>query len=442
MRILYRASVVLTAAFVLLFSFGCDPDTGGVGGGGVILGPTIQLNSGDELISFNQELPLATESFLVSISGNDGDNALDNLTIQENGLTIPASRLTFRSGQTSNNPILLLGDDASGFIYEVEIRPEVATAGDVTYDFRLEDITDRTANTSLIITYTSNPPLVELIPESGISGDAIITSILTDFNVGVQLSAGDDSIRTFTILEDGEILDASRIIYLNPGFPAMNPLVLLPEEQVGISFNSLLIRPEDAVNTVRTYTFRATDANGVVGETTITITFETPTTDLTFNMTGAFFNSSGSGNGGLDLDNGMAVPFNNEASEIEDEGIDLNMGGTENWRAQISANNGTTLRIADLSTVGDGVAFDDVLLTSQINEAFDEGSQPNGSDDFPDADGDLTDDEVVTNPLVAGDVLVVRKTGNGVLRTYLVRIDAVNRVASSNDDSYTVSIKY
>lgn len=440
MRILYRASVVLTAAFVILFSFGCDPDTGGVGGGGVVLGPTIQLNSGDELISFNQELPLATESFLVSISGNDGDNALENLTIQENGLTIPPSRLTYRTGQTSNNPILLLGDDASGFIYEVEIRPDVATAGDVTYDFRLEDITDRTANTSLIITYTSNPPLVELIPESGISGDAIITSILTDFNVGVQLSAGDDSIRTFTVLEDGEILDASRIIYLNPDFPAMNPLVLLPEEQVGISFNSLLIRPEDAVNTVRTYTFRATDANGVVGETTITITFETPTTDLTFNMAGVFFNSSDAAStGGLDLDTGTAVAFNSNDAELQDEGINTNQAG-ENWRTQVSDVNDAVLKIADLTVLGDGLTFDDVLLTSQIEQVFDamESTIPNGDDDFPNTDGDEGNGEDVTPPLQEGNVLVVRRDG----RTYLVRIDEINFVASSNDDNYVVSIKY
>lgn len=440
MRILYRASVVLTAAFVILFSFGCDPDTGGVGGGGVVLGPTIQLNSGDELISFNQELPLATESFLVSISGNDGDNALENLTIQENGLTIPPSRLTFRTGQTSNNPILLLGDDAAGFIYEVEIRPDVATAGDVTYDFRLEDITDRTANTSLIITYTSNPPLVELIPESGISGDAIITSILTDFNVGVQLSAGDDSIRTFTVLEDGEILDASRIIYLNPDFPAMNPLVLLPEEQVGISFNSLLIRPEDAVNTVRTYTFRATDANGVVGETTITITFETPTTDLTFNMAGVFFNSSDAAStGGLDLDTGTAVAFNSNDAELQDEGINTNQAG-ENWRTQVSDVNDAVLKIADLTVLGDGLTFDDVLLTSQIEQVFDamESTIPNGDDDFPNTDGDEGNGEDVTPPLQEGNVLVVRRDG----RTYLVRIDEINFVASSNDDNYVVSIKY
>lgn len=317
MRILYRASVLVTAAFLLLFSFGCDTETGGGGGGGVTLNPEITLNIGTGLVGFNQELPVDTASFIVSITGNDGDALLRDLAILENGLTIPNTRLNFRTGQTSNNPILIPAGDQEGFTYEVEITPDVAAAGDLTYEFRL------------------------------------------------------------------------------------------------------------------------TDADGEVATTTVTISFVAPTTDLTFNMTGVFFNASGGGDGGLDLDNGMATTFNSPDAEIQDEGIDLNTAG-ENWRTQLSSVNDAVLRIADLSAIGEGLTFDEVLLTSQITAAFDGGSMPNGNDDFPDADGDVSSNEVVTQPLQVGDVLVIQRAD----RTYLVRIDEINFVDSSNTDNYVVSIKY
>lgn len=440
MRTLYRAAITLSALFLVLFSVGCDPDSGGTGGGGgVTLGPEIRLNTGDGLISFNDELPLDTDVFVVNVTGNDGDNPLQNLTIQEDGITIPASRLAFRTGQTANNPILLVGADAGGFTYEIEITPGDVSAGDVTYDFRLTDTDGRVANTNVIITYTSNPPLTELLVADGlVSGDVTITSASTAFEVQVQLTAGDDSIRTLTVLEDGNVLDASQLTFVNPSFDAMNPLVLLPEEQTSSAFR-IRISPQGAENTTRTYTFRSTDANGVQGETSVTVTFETPATDLTFTMSGAFFNASGSGRGGLDLDTGESVSFNSSAAEIEDEGINLNATpGTENWRAQVSATNDAVLRNANLSVLGDGVTFDDVLLTSQIAQAFDEGTMPSGSDDFPDADGDTSSNETVTTQLTPGTVLSVRRGD----RTYLVRIDDVVYVAGSNNDSYMVSIKY
>lgn len=437
MRIFYRFSVAMAAAFVLFFSFGCDPDTGGGGGGGVVLNPTIQLNTGTGIVSFNQELPLATTSFIVNLTGNDGDNPLQSLTITENGVNIPSDRLVFRTGQTSNNPILLVGADAEGFTYEIEIFPGVTTSGDATYDFLLTDTENLFANTSVTITYTSVPPRAELlIAEGFVSGDATITTASTAFDVRVQLSSGDDSVRTFTILEDGNVMDASQITYVAPAFTAMNPLTLLPEEQESATFN-IRISPMGAENTTRMYTFRSTDAAGVVGETSITVTFDTPMTDLTRDTTGVFFNASGGMDGGLDLDNAEAVAFNSPEAEIQDEGIDLNSAG-ENWRTQVSSVNDAELRIADLTVLGDGVTFDDVLLSSQIAQVFDGGSTPDGDDNFPDADGDTSASEIVTRPLVEGDVLVVRKGD----RNYLVRVDAINFVGSSNNDSYSVSIKY
>ena len=426
-------------AFVLLFSLGCDPDStgGGGGGGGVVLNPEISLNSGAGLVSFNQELPLSTTSFIVNLAGNDGDALLRDLAILENGLTIPANRLNFRTGQTANSPLLIPAANQQGFTYEIEITPEVAAAGDVTYEFRLTDVDCEIGSTSVIITYTSNLPLVELLVQDGfVSGDATITSASTNFQTRVLLTATEDSIATLAVLENGTLMDTSQLAFISPSFTAANPLTLLPEESLSSAF-SIRIAPVGAANTTRTYTFRATDVNGIVGETTATIVFDTPMTDLSFDTTGVFFNASGSEDGGLDLDNGMAVTFNSTDAEIQDEGIDLNAAG-ENWRTQVSSVNDAVLRVADLSAIGDGLTWDDVLLTSQITAAFDAGTVPDGNDNFPDADGDTSASEIVTQPLQEGDVLAIQRAG----RTYLVRIDTITFVGGSNNDSYSVSIKY
>jgi len=49
----------------------------------------------------------------------------------------------------------------------------------------------------------------------------------------------------------------------------------------------------------------------------------------------------------------------------------------------------------------------------------------------PDADGDVSAVETVTQPMLVGDVYAVRRAG----RTYLVRIDEINFVGGSNDEN-------
>ncbi len=436
MRFITRFSLLLLAAFVVLFSAGCDPDTPG-GGGGVTLPPLVTLNSGTGLVSFNQDLPLSSPSFIVSVSGEDGDAPLRNLTIQENGTVIPFSQLNFRTGQTANNPLLIPTGDQGGFTYEIEITPSNTSAGDVTFTFLLTDTNNESASTQVTVTYTANPPLIDLLVEDGfVSGDATITNFNTSFDVKVALDDTEDSLATLTVLEDGALMDAAMLTYNGGAFTAMNPLVLIPDEATGVTY-TINVNPDVTMQETHTYTFQVADNNGITAERSVVITFDPPASDLTFDTTGVFFNASGSGDGGLDLDTGEAVAFNSANAEIEDEGINLNAVG-ENWRAQISATNDAVLRTVDLSTLGDGTTFADVVTTAAIAAAFDGGAMPTGNDNFPDADGDTSATETVTETLQEGDVLAVRRAG----RTYLIRIDEVNYVAGSNGDNYKISIKY
>jgi hypothetical protein len=435
MRFLTRISLVVMAFAMVIFSSGCEEET--PGGGGVTLPPTIRLNSGPDLVSFNQELPLSNPSFRVSISGEDGDAPLRDLVLQEDGLTIPLSQLTFNSGQTANNPIAIAPGDQNGFIYEVTITPANTAPGPVEFTFRLTDTNNEVATTSVTITYTQQVPSVTLLDEAGFTiSDDSVSTLNPVFTARVELDDTANPLASLTILEAGSVIDAGRLIFNGGAFTAANPLTLLPEESTGVTFDVTIDTP-DAMEGSRTYTFEVTDSEGVVGFADLVVTFITPSTDLTFDTTGVFFNASGSGNGGLDLDTGMSTTFNSTDAEIEDEGIDLNSAG-ENWRTQISATNDAEIRTVDLSTLGDGTTYDDVVLTAEIESLFDGGAAPTGNDNFPDADGDTSASETVTEPLQEGDVFAVRRGA----RTYLIRIDAINFVASSNDDSYTISIKY
>jgi len=437
MQLFSRFTVVIAAAFIVMFAASCGEDTPGTPGG-VTLPPVVTLNSGTGLVSFNQELPLSTPSFIVSVSGEDGDATLRDLTIQENGVNIPASQLNFRTGQTSNNPILTAGADANGFTYEIEITPSNTVAGDVTFTFRLTDTDNETASTEVTITYTVTAPTVDLLIEDGfVSGDVTIENRNPSFDVRLQYDDTADSVATITVLEDGVAMPAEALTYNDGAFTSANPLTLITEERSGGTFK-INVKPTIDMDGSRTYTFQVTDVNGVSAERSVVVTYVIPPgTATTFSMGGVFFNASGDGNGGLDLDTGTSVSFNSPEAEIEDEGIDLNSSG-ENWRTQISATNDATLKIANLAGLGDGVTFDDIDTVEDIEQLFADGAAPGGNDNFPDADGDTSTTEAVTAPLQEGDVLVI----NRGTRTYLVRIDAINFVASSNDDSYTVSIKY
>jgi len=437
MRIFSKITLLITAAFAVFLFSGCDPDTPGLPGG-VTLPPVVSLNSGAGLVSFNQDLPLATPTFTVVVNGQDGDAPLRDLAIQEGGVNIPFSQLNFRSGQTANNPLAIPTADQEGFLYEIEITPTNTAAGPVEFTFRLTDTNNETATTSVTVTYTSNPPVIDLLVEDGfVSGDATITTFSTEFDVRLNIDDTENPLAELRVLEDGVLLDASRLTFNNGAFTSMNPLTLVGDETMGTTF-SINVNPENVANTTKTYTFVVTDASGIASERAVSIFFDTPMgTALSFDTTGVFFNASGGRNGGLDLDTGTAVGFSSGDAEIQDEGINLNATG-ENWRTQISSVNDAVVRVADLSVLGENVSFADVSTAEEIASVFDGGMALTGSDNFPDADGDTSATEEVSEPIQEGDVYVVRRGD----RSYLVRIDAINFVASSNNDGYDVSIKW
>ncbi|OAV44283.1 hypothetical protein [Lewinella sp. 4G2] len=445
MRSIVRLSLPLLALFAIFFSTGCDDGT--TPGSGVTLPPLLRLNSGAGIIDVDQELDLSEESFIVNLTATTGDANLNNLRIEQDGLLVPASRLNFRTGQTANNPILLFGSDAAGFTYEIEIlRDPAQVTGPSTYSFTVNDENNLAASEFLVISYVQSAPTVELVIEDGfVSSDATVLSRGGVFNVRVRSTSTGTDLQSLTVLEDGNVMDASQLSINGGNVDAMNPLTFATGEMSGATYR-YQISPENTTTDTRTYTFQTTDVDGGVGEVSINITFDTPPgTALTLDTMGVFFNATGQLNGGLDLDNGIAVAFDSPDAEIQDEGIDDRIApGTENWRAQISSVNGTTVRAADLSMFGDGITFGEVDLKETIQAIFEDPSVSTAlaGTDFVTVLGDPDGTEEVSLPIQGGgdngEVFAVRKGDT----YYLVQFTSVNYVAGSNADSYDVSIRY
>ena len=448
MRILLQFGIALATLFLLLLSSGCGDDT--PGGGGITLGPVLNLNAGPGLVSGDQDLDLLNNTFIVNITGQDGDATLRDLAILENGTTIPASRLNYRTGQTAQNPLLIPAVDELGFTYEIEItRGSAIMAGNATYEFRLTDDNGEIATDRFTINYIQVGPTVEFGVRDGfVSGDATVATRRGVFDVRIVTTPTGADLASLAVLENGELIDDDRLLF-NAGpneFTSTNPLMFAQGEMSSVVSYNIRISPDDVGEETRTYTFRATAVNGVSTETSINVTFMPPPgTALTVDTSGVFFNASGMRLGGLDLDNAVAVAFNSPDAEIQDEGINLNASGSENWRAQISAaNDDVQIRAVNSADLGDGVSYATILTQEEIEQAFNVGTILSGNDDFPSVQGDRTNGEAVSNPLTGetvdlpGEMFAVFRND----RYYLVRIDAVNYVADSNADNYEVSIKY
>ena len=447
MRILTQACFVCLTLFTLIFASSCG-DEGSLPGG-VTLGPTIQLDggtdpaTGNSFLSFNQDYDPANGAFRVSITVNDGDANLRSLTILENGTNLPTGRIDFDDFTTSNNPLLIENSSfAEGGTIRATIRPQIdQPAGPVTYTFRVTDANRESEETTLTLTYTAVAPTISVIASdnrSTVEGDTILNSNSPAFTTRIRLTATDAPVATLSIFDETELLPASRITFVNPTFTSMNPLTLVEGEQQGATY-TIRLNPIVQGEETRTYRFVATDVNGVAGEATITVTYRDIGTPITFTRMGVFFNASGSRFGGLDLDTGDSTRFNSTMAEIQDEGVNLNATpGTENWRRQISPVNDAILRVANLNELADGATFEGISTVEEIQTLYDTGAVPMGRDDFPNTDGDRPGEEMVTEPVSAGDVFAVRRGD----RFYVFRIDDVVARANSNNDFYEISIKY
>ena len=279
-------------------------------------------------------------------------------------------------------------------------------------------------------------PVISLDGAAGfVSADTDLDINMSTFSVRVTGNDGDADLRSLLIQESGADVPNSRLTI--SGFPTPNnPQLIPPADADGFTYDITIAdfggTPGDAA-----YNFILTDANGETASEGFTVNYFMPTTPLALDTMGVFYNAVGRLNGGLDLDSGSAVPFQDTTADLKDQGIDGRIPtGMENWRAQISGANGATVKLVDLMTLPDGTTYESINTQEMVAMAYDSASDLDGDDSFDQLPN--TQGEVVSQTIQEGDIFAVLRND----RRYLVRFDTVTYVPNSNTDSYSVSIKY
>ncbi|MEM8524571.1 MAG: hypothetical protein AAGG68_08000 [Bacteroidota bacterium] len=275
------------------------------------------------------------------------------------------------------------------------------------------------------------PPSIALVDEAGfIAADGEI-DLGQPLRFKVSATKGSADLKTLTVFEDGSTIPLERISL------SANPALFVGANTGGQTLE-IEVTPDDKEG-VYTYAFEVEDEEGEIATASVVVTTIIPFTAIDADITGALLNQGGAaGTGGLDLDAGEGTGSNDDAAEIQDEGIDLDQTAANNWRQQISgANDAEVVFIDDLGNVVEGLTFEAVEFKEQITDAFAIGAALDGDDSNCNC-SDSTNGEAVSQPVQVGDIFAVKRGDV----TYLLLCTAVNVVPDGNTDSYEFSIKY
>lgn len=409
-------------ALALSFWTSCDPDDGTGGGGGFVLGPTVELISGADLISSDATVD-PDAIFTVNVSVSKGDNDMTTFTVLEDGIAIDASRLNYNgagAGLTSN-PYSLNTSEASFFDTKIDIAAQ--SSGDVTYTFRMSDSAGESDETSITISVTSIPLTLGFdAANGGLSADATLASP-SAFKVELVATKGGSPLNTITVLEDGTEVDAGRVRFgliddlSQATYFDLNPFLLVNDEKDSFVW---FVWVDSHTDGTKAYTYRVTDESGSSEELTLNISIAvgTPVSELSGKL---LLNASGPvGTGGINLLTGDGTGSGvADGGHIKDEGIDLAQPVAQNWKKQISGVGNNILRTPGVDFPVDDFAA--VQFSEEIQVAFENG-----------------DDATIADVGVGDRFLVQLTTGEYVL----VLVTNINETTDNNEDYYELSIKY
>ena len=248
------------------------------------------------------------------------------------------------------------------------------------------------------------------------------------FTMLVRAEQGSSPINSITVLEDGLVIeDVSRLAANGSEFPA-NPWEFTDgleslEAEISIRTN------EDGND--HTYQVVIGDANGESSIVSIDVLAQATGTDLTNSLTGKLLlNQAGpAGTGGIDLFTGESTGSSDANAHLRDEGIDLASEVAANWKRQISAINGSTIRIVDPFEQPEGFSFGAIQFKEEVQSLFETGRDL------------ITQNDVgrfVTPFVLVGDIFAVQQGDT----FFLVEVTNLNVTEIDNDDFYELSIKY
>lgn len=267
------------------------------------------------------------------------------------------------------------------------------------------------------------------------------------FTVQIDANIGDNPLKTLTFLVDGTEPSASEInnyvksITTNGNAVTPNNPLLITTNANGGIWTIEMVPFAQEVDEFVTYGFEVEDEAGETAIATITIGVIDTGTELEMDLTGVLFNQAGpAGTGGLDLDTGNGTGSSAAGSELRDLGLDCTItpGTGENWRRQMGTINGANMVAIDPLDVGENFNFADVKTQEEVLAAYDAGTSLNNGTSTSCTNGSTTNVSDVTDAVAVGDIFGVFANN----RYYLIQVNEVNPVASSNNDNYVLSIKY
>jgi len=421
---MFRIKIIIIAFIgaAMLFTFtGCDPDGTGTGTNPTVNSPFVDIFDDGSMTNVTGDDTVEPgQVFRVQIDALSNEAQLRDIQVLQNFFSLGTDEFDNLNIDDADeqNPQLLFGTDKDAFNWTFEfVAPEAE--GDFVYDFEVTDdaglTSTATVNITVIQTVADTPASVTLNGTSPFEAEA--GNLVS---VNITATAGTNSFATLSVWEDGAIIeDTTRLRFLDTALEAQfstNPLALASPESEGFS-GPIFIRsiPGD-----HDYVIRLTDVDGVDTDVTFSINEIGNATALTSEFDFVLFsNASGPDNGGLDLDNGVAVPSASANAEIRDLGIDTNQPAASNWIQSVEGVNGTDLRVVDINSLPEG--FDAITSKEQITAAFNAGTPASP-----------------TPTLQVGDLLVA----SSFSAIYIMRVDEVNVTDSDNNDFYRFSIKF
>jgi len=401
-----------------MFMTSCEEEPGGgTGGGNSTTGePTLTLNS-------SSELTLApTEVFSVDFeAATKNDIALKFITVFEDGIEVPASRLTLDGTPFPANPVLLAGDLTLGGTYVVGIVAH-STAGQ-TVQYRVDVQAEDNATTSLFVNVTTaaTPPTFEGAEPMTIEG------LEQGSKNGFRLSAtpGTGQLVSIEVRENDLLVDPTRIEWDGATMMnADNPFMLGDPETSGFEDVLLFITLPMEEGTF-IYTMTLTDQFSSTSVVTYTVTTAPSGTALE-TRNDVLLNAAGpDGTGGLDLDEGLGTNSTSTIAEIKDNGADFDQPAALNWIQSISPVNGSTMKYLAKGgvAINEGFSFDGAMFKEELASLLDGGQDLNGD---------------ATDKVQVGDVFIVENMG----KIWILNVTEVIVTADNNDDQYRFDVRF